>query len=37
MELLLEHANLNAKTEYEKMEVEYYKIYLNKLAAVQGG
>lgn len=34
MNLLLNYAEQNAVTEEEKMEVEYYKIYLYKLEAV---
>ncbi|KRX01629.1 hypothetical protein PPERSA_03713 [Pseudocohnilembus persalinus] len=37
MELLLKYAQQNAITEYEKLEVEYYQIYLSKLQAVQSG
>lgn len=37
MHLFLEYALKNAKTEEEKMEVEYYIAYLEKLDAMQRG
>lgn len=37
MKLLLNNAEINAVTEHEKLEVQYYRTYLNKLEAVQTG
>ncbi len=37
MKMLLEYAFKNARTEEEKLEVEYCSLYLRKLNAVQTG
>jgi hypothetical protein len=37
MKLYLEFAVKNAVTEEEKLDVEYYSLYLRKLTAIQSG
>ncbi len=37
MNLLLKYATLNAKNEDDKNEVQFYKLYLQKLDAIQKG
>ena len=37
MKMFLEYAVKNAKSDEEKLEVEYYTLYLRKLHAIQEG